>query len=79
MPPSHRIFGEYLDLGPPENHLFKRGQELQVTGGYDLDYQPLKELRARIKVFHKQQHDDLVNSIRNRDTAKQQQPQGGAA
>ena len=68
--PSVKYFGTDINWGPPPNPHFKKGVELQTTGGFDLKLKPLKNLRHRIKAFRQQQMDDLMNQLKNRDGGK---------
>jgi hypothetical protein len=33
---TEKVFAENYDKGPPENIHFKKGEEVQIYGGYDL-------------------------------------------
>lgn len=68
--PSVKYFGTDINWGPPPNPHFKKGVELQTTGGFDLKLKPLKNLRNRIKAFRQQQMDDLMNQLKSRDGGK---------
>ena len=68
LKPTQRIFGTSYDEGPPPCIHFKKGQALQLRGGYDLDMGPLRDFGDQIKQFYEDQKTALVNELRKRTT-----------